>query len=144
MGFSENGSRFAHQVWNGTVGQIRRSTVLAGVWKARAQLGDMPVASLALQVTDGAASFISNIDQLNTAALDPIKGPLIDAAIAYLSAGTITTLQARTKMGQLRAACVTLRDANKSTTSALVAALDAFAIAVPTIPDDAGVITVWN
>jgi hypothetical protein len=144
MGFSENKSRFAGQVWHGTVGQIRRAPELAAIWKTRAIAGQPSLAVLAQQVTDGAAAFIFNIDRLNAAAQDPVKGPLVDAAIAFITNGEFTTLQARTKMGQLRAACVTLRDADKSTDVALIAALDAFALAVPTVPDDIGNETVWT
>jgi hypothetical protein len=142
MGFSENGSRFAEQVWNGTVGQIRNATQVGTLWRNR--VGTVPRAALAQHVTDGAVSFISNIDRLNTASQDPVKGPIIDAAIAYLTGGEITTAQARNTMGNLRSACVTLRDANKGSNVALGAALDTFIASIPSIPDDIGNETIWT
>lgn len=144
MGFSENKTRFAGEVWQGTVGQIRRAPELSATWKTWAQDGNPPLAVLAQYVTDGTTTLISNIDRLAAASNDAVKGPLIDAAIAFITAGQFTTAQAKTKMGQLRAACVALRNADKSTAQALITALDTFTAAAPTIPDDAGILSVWD
>lgn len=144
MAIKENLARFAEQVWNGTVAQIRRAPVVAAKWKSWAQAQSVPLAELSARATDGAISFISNIDRLNVASQDPVKGPLVDAAIAYLGNGEYTTLQVRNIMGQLRSACVALRDANKSTYAALIVALDAFILAVPAIPDEPGSETIWT
>lgn len=143
MGFSENKMRFAAEVWQGTVGQIRRAPVLSAKWKAMALAGDPQLATLATYVTDGMSSFISNIDRLAAASNDAVKGPLVDAAVTFITAGQFTTAQAKAKMAQLRTACVALRNADKSTVQLLTAALDTFAASVPAIPDDAGIDSVW-
>lgn len=142
MAISENAQRFVSQVWQGTVGQIRRASELAAIWEARVGQPEWP--NNAAAVTNGASSFIDNIDRLNAASQDATKGPLVDKAIAFLTDGVYTTNQVRNVMGNLRSACVTLRDADKSTDATLTSALQTFAANVPTLPDDPGLLTIWD
>lgn len=142
MAISENAQRFVSQVWQGTVGQLRRASELAAIWEARVGQPEWP--NITTSVTNGASSFIDNIDRLNAASQDASKGPLVDKAIAFLTDGQYTTAQVRSVVGNLRSACVALRDADKSTDQALTSALQTFAADVPTLPDEGGALDVWG
>lgn len=145
MGFSEAKARFIGEVWQGTVGQIRRAPEIGVKWKEWADTQSVELVKLGTIVTDGANSFISNIDRLNAASQDPVKGPLIDLAIQVITNGEYTTNQARTVMGNLRSACVALRNAPKTTYAEISSALATFIAAVPVVPDDVNTAgTMWT
>lgn len=144
MAIYEDRQRIAYQVWNATVSQVRRAPVVAGIWKAHLQAGAVTLAQTNARITDGCASFLDTIARLNAAAQDPVKGPLVDAAIAFITNGEHTTQQVRNFMVNVRNAVIALRDADRSTQQLCIAALDTFIADIPSIPDAAGTISIFD
>lgn len=132
------------QVWTGTVAQIRRAPIVAAIWKDKLQSGVVTLERVNTWITDGCNAFLNTISRLNAAATDPVKGPLVDVAIFFITNGEHTTAQVRNFMGNLRNVILALRDADRSTQALCVTALDQFIADVPVVPDTPGSETIWT